>query len=253
LPAHFRREFSQHEHSNPAHFNKELPMSVRRVTKTVVTSTAAVAMAGLGALAFTGTAGAAATQISNAIVPQSPFTAGLPFDSGQLVDVAITGGYLPADSDVSIFECAAPNGVLPTSTTQCDGNSGYKGGTITTEGDGSFDLTSDTAFGTLYTMYALPDFHDLGETGASAAHCGLGAANECVLYIGTGGGSDVGMALPHVFSQVFNVGPDATDSGTVNPGDGTPEVPLAVGLPLLAGGIFGGTVLIRRRRAARTA
>lgn len=228
-------------------------MSVRRVTKTVVTSTAAVAMAGLGALAFSGNAGAATPQISNAIVPQSPFTPGLPFDSGQLVDVAIPGGYLPASVGVTIFECAAPNGVLPTSTTQCDGLTGYKGGTITTEGDGSFDLENDTPFGTLYTMYALPDYHDLGETGSNSANCGLGAAHECVLYIGTGGGSDVGMALPHVFSQAYNVAPDATDSGTVNPGDGTPEVPLAVGLPLLAGGILGGTVLIRRRRTSRTA
>ena len=50
----------------------------------------------------------------------------------------------------------------------------------------------------------------------------------CVLYIGQSG---TGFA-PHVFSQVFQVDPkDATDSGA-NPGDGPPEVPLAVGLPL---------------------
>ena len=85
-----------------------------------------------------GPADAAATQITTAIVPQQPYSPG-PFDSGQQVDVAIPGGYLPANSDVTIFECAAPSGVLPTSTTQCDGLTGYQGGTITTEADGSFD------------------------------------------------------------------------------------------------------------------
>ena len=34
---------------------------------------------------------------------------------------------------------------------------------------------------------------------------------------------------------------------------GTPEVPLAIGLPLAAAGLIGGSVLIRRRRAARAA
>lgn len=175
-----------------------------------------------------GPAGAAATQITTAIVPQQPYSPG-PFDSGQQVDVAIPGGYLPANSDVTIFECAAPSGVLPTSTTQCDGLTGYQGGTITTEADGSFDLAgSDTPLGELYTMYALPDYIKLGETGSNSANCGLGVTKECVLYIGTGGGSDVGMAQPHVFSQVFQVRSDATDSGTANPGDGTAAVTTSV-------------------------
>ena len=175
-----------------------------------------------------GLAGAAATQITTAIVPQQPYSPG-PFDSGQQVDVTVPGGYLPANSDVTIFECAAPNGILPTSTTQCDGLTGYQGGTITTEADGSFDLAgSDTPLGELYTVYALPDYVKLGETGANSANCGLGVTKECVLYIGTGGGSDVGMALPHVFSQVFQVRSDATDSGTVSPGDGTAAVTTSV-------------------------
>ncbi len=45
---------------------------------------------------------------------------------------------------------------------------------------------------------------------------------------------------------------DAAELGS-NPGDGTPEVPLAVGLPLAAAGLVGGTVLFRRRKAARAA
>ena len=39
-----------------------------------------------------------------------------------------------------------------------------------------------------------------------------------------------------------------------NPGDGTPEVPMAIILPLSAMGLLGATVLFRRRRnAARAA
>jgi hypothetical protein len=55
----------------------------------------------------------------------------------------------------------------------------------------------------------------------------------------------------HVWSQPFFVNPDPTDSGTVNPGDGTPEVLMAMLQPVAATGLLGGTVLIRRRRAVR--
>ena len=42
-----------------------------------------------------------------------------------------------------------------------------------------------------------------------------------MLYIGQGGGSDTGFSQPFYFSQPFQVHSDTTDSGTVNPGDGT--------------------------------
>ena len=228
-------------------------MNIRRLIRTVSVSAAATACAGLGALAFAGTAGAV-TSYPNAIQPQSPFTPGTPFDSGQQVDVVVpANSILTSGANVYLLECAAPNGVLPTSTTQCDGNTGYAGGTITVESNGAVDLTSDTPLGNLYPIYALPDKPTLGESSPAGATCGVGAADECVLYIGQGGGGDTGMAQPHVFSQVFQVKSDATDSGTASPGDGTPEFPLAVGLPLAAVGIFGGTVLMRRRRAAARA
>ena len=35
--------------------------------------------------------------------------------------------------------------------------------------------------------------------------------------------SDTGFSQPHFFSQAFQVHPDPTDSGTLNPGDGSPE------------------------------
>jgi hypothetical protein len=205
-------------------------------------------------LAMSGTAGAA-TQIPTAIVPQTPFTAGLPFDSGQQVDITVPGGYLTPGAAVNIFECADPNGTvanLPTTITECDGLTNYSGGSITTESDGSIStLTgSDTSSGQLYTIYALPDKYSLSETSSHGAVCGNSAATTCVLYIGNGGGQDTGLSAPHVFSQPFKVVADATDSGIVNPGDGTPEFPLAVGLPLAAVGIFGVTVAVRRRRAA---
>ena len=38
--------------------------------------------------------------------------------------------------------------------------------------------------------------------------------------------------------------------GSAGPGTGTPEVPVTVALPLLAFGIIGGVVMIRRRRSA---
>ena len=168
--------------------------------------------------------GASGNEVISAIVPQSPFSPG-PFDSGQKIDVSIpANSVLTPGATIFLLECAAPNGVFPVSTTSCDGNTGYAGGTITVESNGSVDLINDTPLGNLYPIYALPDKPKLGENSSAGATCGLGASNECVLYIGQGGGSDTGMAQPHFFSAPFQVRSDATDSGTINPGDGSAAV-----------------------------
>jgi hypothetical protein len=70
-----------------------------------------------------------------------------------------------------------------------------------------------------------------------------------VLYVGTD--QTHPFSSLHFFSQTFSVKPTTGDTGA-NPGDGTPEVPLALGLPVAAAGILGGTLLIRRRRSAAT-
>ena len=72
-----------------------------------------------------------------------------------------------------------------------------------------------------------------------------------MLYIGTGGTGDTGFSAPHVWSQAFVINPTAGNTGA-NPGDGTPEVPLALGLPLIASGVVGGSVLYSRRRRRPT-
>ena len=99
-----------------------------------------------------------------------------------------------------------------------------------------------------YTIVALPDTAG-GESG-SPITCGTTLQTECSLYIGDNFQSD---GEPHVWSQPFFVKTDATDSGTINPGDGTPEVPLAIILPVSALGLLGATVAIRRRRTVKAA
>ena len=201
-------------------------MFARRAVKAVAVTTVALFCVA-GSLAVTvGAAGA--TTISNAIQAQSPFSAGT-FDSGQSVDVVVPAGSgLTPGANAFILECAAPGGVDPATSASCDGNTGYQGGTITVQPDGSIDvmdLASDsqntTSFGDPYSIYALPDAPVLNEPSTDTPKCGLGSAKECVLYIGQGGGGDTGFSQPHVFSQAFQVHPDPTDSGALNPGDGT--------------------------------
>ena len=158
------------------------------------------------------------------------FTADTPFDSGQQIDVVIPpNSVLTPGVKVFVLECAAPDGADPTTINSCDGNTGYSGGTITANSDGSVDvINSSTSSGLPYVIYALPDHVTLGEPSNNVPACGLGTANECVLYIGQGGGSDIGLSAPHFFSQPFEVHPDATDSGVLNPGDGSPQAVTAV-------------------------
>jgi hypothetical protein len=197
----------------------------RRALKAVGVSAAALA-AGAGTLVVAaGTAGAATT-IPNAIQPIAPFAAGT-FDSGQGVNVVISAAAgaaagFTSGHQIFVLECAAPGGADPTSTSQCDGNTDYGGGTITVNTDLSVNVTGgSSASGLPFTVYALPDSFALSESNPAGATCGLGSPNDCKLYIGEGGGSDTGMSQPHVFSQLFQVHRDATDSGAQSPGDGT--------------------------------
>ncbi len=202
-------------------------MFVRRASKAIAVSAAAL-VCGVATLALTGTAqagtgpGASGNTIPGAAAAQSPFTPGT-FDSAQPIDVVVpANSILTPGATIFVFECAAPNGVNPSNTSSCDGNTGYDGGTISVNGDGSIDVTGGSAPSTQpYKVFALPDQVKLGEGPGGIPKCGLGAANECVLYIGQGGGGDPGMSQPHFFSQAFQVHPDPTDSGTLNPGDGT--------------------------------
>lgn len=172
--------------------------------------------------------GISGNEILTALVPQEPYSPG-PFDSGQLIDVVVpANSILTPGASIFLLECAAPNGVPPISTTSCDGNTSYSGGTIKVGAGGTVDLKTDTPSHELYPIYALPDAISLEESSPNGATCGLGATNECILYIGEGGGGDVGLSQPHFFSQPFQVRSDPTDSGTVDPGDGTAAVAAAV-------------------------
>jgi hypothetical protein len=224
-------------------------MSIRHVAGKVAACFAAVTAAGaLSIIAFSGPAGAT-TPTQGSIVPQSAvpvgsYTAGTPFSSGQNVNVVVpANSVFSPTTNLNVLECAAPGGAVPTSTSACDGNT-INGPTLKAAANGSVNFQTST--GSLYTIYALPDSISLGETGGAPV---CNATSYCVLYIGY---NQADFTQPHVWSQPFLVTPNANDGGA-NPGDGTPEVPLPVLLPASAMGLIGSVVLIRRRRAARTA
>ena len=224
-------------------------MFIRHVARTVGISVAAAAVAGtFSVIALAGPAGAAGPAsgdtVPTAATPVTPFTPGSPFSSGQNINVVVPAGSLFNPSlNINIVECAAPGGVVPTDPGNCDGNT-INGPTLKPNADGSINFQTKT--GSLYQLFALPDSVSLGES-AGGVTCDL--AHQCVLYIGN---DQTDFTKPHVWSQAFVIKPDPTDSGA-SPGDGTPEVPMAVILPLAALGLVGGSVLIHRRRTAKSA
>jgi hypothetical protein len=242
-------------------------MLIRQVAKRFAVSLAATAAAGAIVLtAFAGPAGAT-TPTQGSSVPNSalacsaagaddsgqgcPYaniTGGTPFSSGQQINVVIpatenatdTGPLFNTTEALLVVECSAPNGVIPTSTSACNGDT-VGPGSLFANSDGSVNYVDST--GLFYPVYFTPD-SALGDT-ATSPKCGNTSATECILYIGTDFDD---FTEPHVWSQPFFVNATAGDSGA-NPGDGTPEVPLAIMLPLAALAVVGGTVLVRRRRA----
>jgi hypothetical protein len=188
---------------------------------------AGLAMLGVIAVTITAVSISGATAPSQGasgpyIVPVTPFTANTPFSSGQFVNVVVPANSLfVSTSSVNIVECAAPNGVLPTLPSECDGNT-IQGETILPNTDGSINLQTQK-YG-LYQVFALPDSISLGESPSSAVTCGNTAATECVLYIGDAQGD---FTQPHVFSEPFYIQANADDKGE-SPGDGSaPVVPTA--------------------------
>jgi len=206
-------------------------MSLRRVSRRLAVFAAAAAMAGtLSMLAFAAPA-SALPQAPGSILCTTTCSSG-PFASGQQVEVKLPPSSFASTEvgkHVNIEECAAPGGVPPTDPAACDGLS-IQGDTVLINSDGSVDYSN-------YNIYALPDA-DIGDTGTTPK-CDL--SNPCVLYVGE---NQNDFTQPGFFTESFTVNPDPG----ANPGDGTPETPLVIGLPLAAAALVGGVWTVRRRR-----
>jgi len=206
-------------------------MSLRHASRRLAVFAAAAAMAGtLSMLAFAAPA-SALPQAPGSILCVGTCSPG-PFASGQQVEVKLPASSFPSGDvgqHVNIVECAAPGGVLPGDPSACDGNS-IQGDTVLIQPDGSVDYSD-------YNIYALPDA-DIGDTG-TVPKCDL--SDQCVLYVGL---NQNDFTKDGYFTQAFTVNPDPD----ANPGDGTPETPLVIGLPLAAAALVGGVWTVRRRR-----
>ena len=223
-------------------------MNLRKAAIFLAAATAIAGSSGIAIVSLPGEAGAANPSGStvNAAIPinpdptsGSPITAGIPYSSGQTIEVKVPANTaLNFGSSVKIIECADPGGLpsnLPNSAAGCDTTTNTAI-TILPAADGSFDFKN-------YQVYQLPD----PAFNPSPTSCGT-AAVPCVLWIGDNYSS---FLVNQLWSQPFQVVDKAQDLQGENPGDGTPEVPLAIGLPLAAAGLFAGGLVIRRRRSAK--
>jgi hypothetical protein len=229
---------------------------------TAFAATAIAALSGIALVGASGVAGAAEPGAGSQVpvvvtnnpdpATQLPVTPGTPYSSGQTIEVDIPANtVLSPTATLKIIECADPGGLvanLPTSTTGCDPTT-IQGDTIIPNGDGSYDYYDNDPNGDGgYQVFALPK-----PNAPSPIVCGTSAI-PCVLWIGDNYSTQFGVNL---WSQPFQVQTKGVTAGNVanpiNPGDGTPEVPLAIGLPLAAAGLFAGGLALRRRRSAKVA
>jgi hypothetical protein len=224
-------------------------MKIRNAAICLAASAAFAGSAGLALVGMAGVAGAANPPGTITVTNPDPtsgqaITPGTPFASGQTVEVsAPANSVLSPSQDAKIIECADPGGLasnLPTSTSGCD-TSTVQGDNIFPNSDGSFDYFANDPNGDAgYQVYALPE-----STGPSPITCGS-STTPCVLWIGDNYSTNF---TSNLWSAPFQVRLTNADQQGENPGDGTPEVPLAIGLPLAAAGLFAGGLAIRRRRA----
>jgi hypothetical protein len=132
-----------------------------------------------------------------------------------------------------IEECQVPTYAHPFSPGLC-GRSTVQPGPMVAQRHG-------VAYYADYTMVALPDPDTLHQSPHHPPICDQ--THACVLLVGPADcdRNPVWLAL---WSRPFLVDP-------ASPGTGTPQVPFALVLPLMAIAIFGGTILIQRRRSSR--
>jgi hypothetical protein len=243
-------------------------MSIRHVVKTVAACSAATLCGVVFALTVgaAGPAGADLVNGSTTLSAQGTVTPGTPYSSGQTITVTAAANSTldnanlvatntpgqsagNANGNYYIEECTDPGGTIANIASSASGcEAATDDVTVSKTEDGSF---TDTG----YIVYDLPDPGTLGSA-TMVGTCGQ-APNYCVLGIfAANPQSGSGYSFPHIFSAPFQVDQQA-DFGTgveqgLNPGDGTPEVPLAIGLPLAALAVFGGFTIRNRRRHRKT-
>jgi hypothetical protein len=254
-------------------------MSIRHVLKTVAATGAATICAGVFALCLgTGVAGAngatlTSTDGNTTLAPIGTVTPGTPYSTGQTIqltvqanstlnntslgDACVPGQFTPstgscpsgttpngnATGNFYIEECEAPNGVLPTSAGQCEN------ATL----DISQSKSNNGSVSDQFQVFYLPDTGTLGPADMTAAPGGCGLApNYCIIGIFSVDPHAGGFSYPLLFSAPFQVKETSQYGGGretgIDPGDGTPEVPLAIGLPLAAIAVVGGFSIRNRRR-----
>jgi LPXTG-motif cell wall-anchored protein len=225
-----------------------------RLTRLGVTALVAITFAVLALAAPAFALGPrSGTKLPGSALPLGSYTANAPFSSGQVLEIKIPpNSSLTPGAGIKIVECAAPGGQVPSTPAACDGST-IQGNTVYVQPNGSVDYTR-TKTNTGYTVYALPDFHSLGEPKDSRPICDL--THECVLYIGQ---NQLVFTAPHFWSEPFKVRPTANDTGT-GPGDGdiaatggSSNALLTIGLPILVVVVVGGLFVARRRRRPATA
>jgi adhesin/invasin len=145
------------------------------------------------------------SQVLGAAAAVSPFTTGIPFASGQNINVVVpANSVFNSTTGIQIAECTAPNNVIPTDPAACDGST-VNGPSLFPNADGSVDYHAFT--GQDYPVYALPDSISLGEAPGGPA-CSLTV--PCILFIGVNYND---FTSPHVWSQFFFVQPASGDNG----------------------------------------
>jgi hypothetical protein len=231
-------------------------MSMRNITRRLLTAVTVGLVAALP-LAFVLSGPASADSLSSGPVSINTIgsvTSGTPYSSGQMVNVVVTAnstlslsnlesaGYT-GETAMKAVECDDPGGLpgnLPgTPTGNCDGQTILS--TSAVNADGSFTISN-------YTIYWLPDNPTFNESATAKPTCGT-APDFCVLYLGP---NQNDFSKPHIFSAPFLVTNNGDDGGE-SPGDGLPEAPLAIGLPLLGVTVGGSVLYLRRRRRAHVA
>jgi hypothetical protein len=108
-----------------------------------------IAVAALGVISISSAAAPTeGSSVPDSAVPIGTVTTGTSFSSGQEIDVVVpaNGVFTSTTQNINILECSAPDGVIPTQPTACDGNT-INGNTLDANADGSFDYEIVGAWG----------------------------------------------------------------------------------------------------------